>query len=97
MNRKIKIPSLNEGKEFEVPERKVKHTRYTLRKTINSPEKMRSYDIGFYSVYVVLKDRFPDITEDDIENLEDDELNKLSIIIWGEPDKDFRQTKPKKE
>ena len=83
MNRKIKIPNLNEGKEFEVPDRKVKHTRYTLQKTIDSPESLRGYDTSFHSAYIVLKSKFPNLDENDIEELSDDKLSELSRIIWG--------------
>lgn len=83
MNRKIKIENLNDGKEFEVPERKVKHTRYTLQKTADSSDAMRGYDTSFYSAYIVLKSKFPNITEKIIEELSDDKLSEISRIIWG--------------
>ena len=94
MSRKIKIATLNEGKEFEIPERKVKHTRWVLKKTTDSPEKMEGYDTAYYTAFIVLKDVIPNLKESDIDNLTDEQLTKISNIIW-ETDANF--PKPSQE
>ena len=85
MKRTIVIPTLNDGKEFEIPERKVKHTRYVLQKTAKiEDESMKGYELGYHTAYIILKDILPKIEYADIDNLTDDELTKISNIIWGE-------------
>jgi len=82
MNRKIVI----DGKEIELPERKVKHTRYVLSKTLESPEKMRGYDISYHTAYIILKEVKPSIEYKDIDELDDKVLVEINNIVWGKPE-----------
>jgi hypothetical protein len=94
MNRKITIPNINDGKEFELPERKVKHTRYILGKTLDSPEKMRGYDISYHTAYIILKEIKPSIEYKDIDELDDKILVDINNIVWGKPDTEDFQVDP---
>ena len=91
-NKKIKIPNINEGKEFELPERKVKHTRYILQKTAGIKEEMKGYELGYHTAYIILKEKFPDITYKDIDEMDDETLTKINNMVWGEP-VDFQKGK----
>ena len=83
IERNVKIRTLNNGEEFEVPERRVRHTRYVLKKLENVSEEQRGYDIGYHTVYIVLKEKFKELEYEDIDNMTDEELTKTTAIIWG--------------
>jgi hypothetical protein len=87
MERTIKISTLNKGEAFEIPKRKVEHTRYVLQKTTNVSEGLVGYETGYHSAYIVLKSVFPKLDYKDIDQLEDETLTKLNNIIWGNPEK----------
>lgn len=82
MNRMVKIPSLNNGNEFEFPKRKVKHTKYVLEHTLETPETLMATEQNILIVYAILKDKFPSLTKEDIEELEEHELVTLTFIAW---------------
>jgi hypothetical protein len=90
MKNKIKIPTLNNGKEFEIPPRKVKHTHYILTKTLDSPERIRGYDISYHTAYIMLKEIFPNLEYKDIDELDDKILVEINDIVWGKPERDFQ-------
>ena len=82
MDRIVKIPSLNNGNEFEFPRRKVKHTKYVLENTLDTPEILLSTEQNILIVYAILKDKFNSLKKEDIENLEEHELVELTFIAW---------------
>ena len=95
MNRTIKIPSLNEGKEFTIPKRKNKHRLSMLEKMLELPEKLKN-DIEYrntmesiYIVYFVLRDIFPKITVDEIKELEPEETMEITRILYNIEPKKF--------
>jgi len=104
MNRKIIIPTLNDGKEFEMPKRKPRHRKIFYEKMIElekeKPEifkdmRYRQLMEGACLALIIIQDVFPKATMDDILNLSDDineENNILQItcIAWGS---DFEELK----
>ena len=90
MDRKITIPELNEGKEFEVPVRKTRHKKKYLETMacLKISDKLRE-DQQYMVLqeyinlsYIVLKDTlFPKIKMEEIEDIEEEILYKLGRII----------------
>jgi len=84
MERTIIIESLNEGKKFEVPKRQVGHTKYVLEKTQDTHQKLYGYETGYHAAYIVLKEIFPKLKYEDVDEMNDAELTKLNDIIWAD-------------
>jgi hypothetical protein len=89
MKRNIIIPNLNNGKEFELPQRKNKHRLSMLEEMLNLPEKLRDNKEyrdtmeNIYMVYFVLKDIFPKLTIDDVKEIESDLTMEITRVLYG--------------
>jgi len=96
MKRTIKIPALNDGEEFEVPERKPKHRIAFYKKMVELKKENpdlwddRQYRDTMESAYLalyVVQERYPDTTIDNLLGMSDDNeknsLFHLSCIVYG--------------
>jgi len=106
MKREIKIPSINGGNEFTVPERCVGDRIKMYKAMSEEPKKMLETDgykstmEGAYLSLFVLQHKYPDLTMNNILELTDDKLMELTRIVFDIDEskfpKDFREPKTKK-